>query len=396
MQFLRDYESLQLDIVGLFEQYSLAILGEASVESSARISALSWTFLLPRLIPAPQALIRASRPERLEPATAKVVGAYSGGQRDHVNYIAHLLHEGESLKPYSVRCERIIKEIKDPEVKAKSWGPTTMLALLGFAMSCALLALSIHEGDGMALLATILLSSLSTLVGIGSQWRLVLPERTATRNVPKSDVVIRYPHGAFLVIKCDEEVARSLYWAPEECRYYRSTRSYRVISLIGTLILMFGVICLGNAGLNVQLGFAASYIILNAAYWTVAALPQQWNWDLSRYKRTIEHYQDKEENSDVPSVEKKRTYTSALWRAIALSGTGKWVRVAGAAPVSGAWDMWLQKAEEVIKEHPCKFDDRGPCTLPRWDPEKYLDDVHAQVQEAADMDKFQSSGDPMV
>ncbi|KAI4114306.1 MAG: hypothetical protein LQ345_004890 [Seirophora villosa] len=372
MQFLRDYESLQLDIVGLL---SSVLQGRNALNQQLPKS------LVPTL--ADNETVRHSSCSRIR-----------ADRSTDVNYIAHLLHEGESLERYSVRCERI-KKIKAPEVKAKSLGPTTLLALLGFAMSCALLALSIHEGDGMALLATILLSSLSTLVGIGSQWRLVLPERTATRNVPCSDVVIVYPHGAFLVIKCDEEVARSLYWAPEECQYYRSTRSYRLISLIGTLILMFGVICLGNAGLNVQLGFAASYIILNAAYWTVAALPQRWNWDLSCYKRTIEQYQDGEENSDVPSVEKKRTYTSALWRAIALSGTGKWVRVAGTAPVSDAWNMWLQRAEEVIKEQPCKFDDRGPCTLPRWDPEKYLDYVHAKVQEA-DMNNFQSSGDPMV
>ncbi|KAL8961274.1 MAG: hypothetical protein Q9193_002149 [Seirophora villosa] len=392
MKFLRDFESLQLDIVA-FEYYSLAILGEASVESSARISALSWTFLLPRLIPAPQALIRASRPERLEPATAKVVGAYSGGQRDHVNYIAHLLHKGESLEPYTVRCERITKKTKDPkdpEVKAKSLSPATLLAFIGCGMSCTLLALSIHWGDGMALLATILLSSLSTLVGIGSQWRLVLPERTAkTRNIPCSDVVIRYPQGAFLIIKCDEEVARSLYWAPEECQYYRTTQVYRVISLIGTLILMFGVICLANAGLKMQFFFAASYIILNAAYWTVAALPQQWNWDLSCYDSKTEEYQDDEENSNVPSGKKKRTYTSALWKAIALSGTGKWVRVAGIAPATDAWDMWLREAEEVIKGQPCKSDDRGRWVLPSWDPEKQLDDAHHA-------NSSQSSGDPMV
>ena len=45
---------------------SLAILGEASVLANAQVSALSLFFLLPRLVPAPQALIRTTRPERLE------------------------------------------------------------------------------------------------------------------------------------------------------------------------------------------------------------------------------------------------------------------------------------------------------------------------------------------
>lgn len=240
-------------------------------------------------------------------------------------------------------------------------------------MSIALLVLSIHEGDGMAFLATILLSFLSTLVGIGSQWELILPKRKATRPVPCSDVVINYPHGAFLVIKCEEEVARSLYWSPERCRYYRSTRWYRLISLLATLVLMFGVICLGNAGLNVQLGFAASYIILNAAYWVVAALPQRWNWDLRCYKKETEQYYGGELNE---------TFTTAMWKAIAISGTTKWVRLAGIAPVSEAWDEWLEKAAEVIKEHPCRLDEKtGYHILPDWDPEKYLNEVHGQKDE---------------
>ncbi|KAL8988131.1 MAG: hypothetical protein Q9177_002745 [Variospora cf. flavescens] len=388
MRFLPGgYGDLQLDIVGLFQQFSLAILGEASVESSARIAALSWTFLLPRLIPAPQALIRASRPERLDPAAAKVVGAFSGGQRDRVNYIAHLLHDGDSLPPYSVRCERISKNNFPEEIKARALGPTTLLAFLGCAMSCALLALSIHLQDGMALLATILLSFLSTLVGIGSRWRLVLSERKATRTVPISDVVINYPHGAFVIVKCGEDVARSLYWAPEECKYYRSTRSYRLISLIGTLILMFGVICLGNATINVQLGYAASYIILNAAYWIVAALPQRWNWDLRCYDRVPEPYQGGEKN---------KSFTTALWKAIAISGTTKWVRVAGIAPVTDAWDMWLRKAAQVIKDEPCTLDDKtGLLKLPDWDPEEYLSTAHTEIN-AADSDRAQNTGGAMV
>ena len=269
-------------------------------------------------------------------------------------------------------------------------------------MSIALLGLSIHEGDGMALLATILLSFLSTLVGIGSQWRLVLPERKAKRPVPCSDVVINYPHGAFLVVKCEEEVARSLYWSPEQCRYYRSTRWYRLISLLGTLILMFGVICLGNAGLNVQLGFAASYIILNAAYWVVAALPQRLNWDLRCYEKKKQYYRDTKTGRDGDIEE---SYTSALWKAIAISGTTGWVRLADVAPRSAAWDKWLGKAEEVIKEqcqldektniYKCRLDEKsGLYILPHWDCEAYLSEVLSQGNGAA-KDESQSSNESM-
>lgn len=250
-------------------------------------------------------------------------------------------------------------------------------------MSIALFGLSIQQRDGMALLATILLSSLSTLVGFGSEWKLVLPKRASKRNVPLSDVVISYPNGAFLVIKCNEDVARALYWHPEECQYYRSTTIYRLISLIGTLVLMFGVICLGNAELPLQLGFAASYIILNAAYWIVAALPQQWNWDLRCYKKEMVHY------DDTPLT--NETFTTALWKAIAISGTTKWVRLAGIAPATDEWDLWLEEAKRQIEAHPCKLDEKtGKHMFPNWDPEKYLDKLLGPG-DAEDFDLAQNS-----
>lgn len=236
-------------------------------------------------------------------------------------------------------------------------------------MSCILLGYASSEGDGMAVLATILLSFLSTLVGFGCRWELVLPRRGSKRRVPPSDVVIKYPNGAFLVIKCNEDVARALYWQPEECKYLRTTRTYRLISLLGTLILMFGVIFLGNARINSQLGFAASYIVLNAAYWIVAALPQRWSWDLQCYKIKTENYR--------AGKSMKVTYATALWKAIAISGTTKWVRLSpGIAPATEQWDLWLEEAEKVVTTTPCRKDERtGEYTLPDWDPEEYLTKV---------------------
>ncbi|KAL8753506.1 MAG: hypothetical protein Q9184_005404 [Pyrenodesmia sp. 2 TL-2023] len=235
-------------------------------------------------------------------------------------------------------------------------------------MSCGLLGLSIHERDGMALLAVLLLSFLSTLVGFGCQWKLKLPSRIAKRQVPRSDVVINYPNGAFLVIKCNENVARALYWHPEECIYRRNTREYRLISLLGTLVLMFGVIFLGNARINSQLGFAASYIVLNAAYWVVAALPQRWNWDLGCYNIKTEHYSSREDN---------KTFTTALWKAIAISGTTKWVRTSpGLAPATEQWNLWLEEAQRVVDATPCKQDNNTrEFIFPPWDPERYLTEI---------------------
>ncbi|KAL8648809.1 MAG: hypothetical protein Q9226_005837 [Calogaya cf. arnoldii] len=358
MKFLGEdgYDDLQLDIVGF-----LAILGESSVLVQSQVAALSYFFLLPRLVPAPQALIRTSRPERLAPSTGKVVGAYSGGFRDRVNHLAHLLHEGNSLPAYSVRCEKVTYTTStSSDVKARLFGPITWLSILGFFMSVALLGLAIGLNDGFALVAILALSFLSTLVGIGNRWSLKLKKRMADRVVPPSDVVLNYPNGSFLIIKCDEYTARQLYWHPEECDYMVGPTAYRAISLLGTLILMFGVICLGNATLDLQVGFAVSYIILNAAYWVVAALPPKWNWDLSYYKVDRIPWEGSEQMD---------TFTEALWKAIAITQTAHWVTVGAIAPVSKGWENWIKDAERVAQQGLTVWDEKADMVqaFPKWD-----------------------------
>ena len=84
--FLDRFKDLQLDIVGF-----LAILGEGSVLANAQVSTLSKWIFLPRLLPAPQALLRPSRPSKLEPSLGYVTGVKSGNHRDHVNHIGHVV-----------------------------------------------------------------------------------------------------------------------------------------------------------------------------------------------------------------------------------------------------------------------------------------------------------------
>ncbi|KAI4104794.1 MAG: hypothetical protein L6R37_003067 [Teloschistes peruensis] len=336
MRFLpQGYSSLQLDIVGF-----LAILGESSVLVQSQVAALSRFFLLPRLLPAPQALIRTSRPDRLEITSGTVVGTHNGNCRKYVSHLAHLLHDGNNLPAYSIRCERITKRTDEPtkEPKARPFGPVSALSILGSVMSIALFTLAVVRDDGFALVAILALSFLSTIIGIGNRWFLKLKKRTQNRKVPPSDVVIYYPNGALLIVKCTEEVARELYWHPERCDYMVGPLMYRILALNGTLILMFGVICLGNATLELQLGFAASYIILNAAYWVAAALPARWNWDLSNYKidRIPIHDDDGGQND---------TFTSVLFKAISITQTSHWAKIGDIAPRSKGWDDWLREAE---------------------------------------------------
>ena len=346
------------------------------MKANAQVSTLSYFALLPRLLPAPQALIRTTRPEKLKPDSGKVIGARSGGKRDFVNHIAHLLHSRQPLESYAVRCERISKPDRDGRVSAKAFGPLAWVELLGTAMSIALLVLSIVRKDGFALTTTILLSLLSTMIGIGSRWNLTLMRRRATRLVPRDNIIINYPHGAFLVVKCDENIARELYWHPEECNYQFGDTTYRLISLVGTLTLMFGVICLGNSTLDLQIAFAASYMILNIAYWIVAAVPQQWHWDLSCYDVQQEEYE---------GGEKHASFTQALWKAIAITQSVDWVKNGQIAPVSEAWNKWVDKAGEIVEREQEKeelrkddgtdsLDKGGAKPIPTWDAEAALTD----------------------
>ena len=208
-------------------------------------------------------------------------------------------------------------------------------------MSICLLVFAVIRSDGFALIATLLLSLLSSIIGIGSQWSPQLMARKQTRRVPDDFHIIQYPHGAFLVVKCDEDVRRELYWHPEKCNYIFGDTTYRILSLVGTMMLMFGVICLANSTLALQVAFAAAYMILNATYWVVAALPDRWHWDLSCYEVTLEEYEGEEAQEN---------FTQALWRTIAITGSAEWVNSGRVAPVSEGWKKWVETAGEKVRK----------------------------------------------
>jgi len=86
MLWTDDFNEFQLDIVGF-----LAVLGEGSILSTSQISALSWLFYLPRLIPAPQALLRTVRPTALPSEVATVIAVHSGNIKEHLPHVAGVL-----------------------------------------------------------------------------------------------------------------------------------------------------------------------------------------------------------------------------------------------------------------------------------------------------------------
>jgi hypothetical protein len=87
-QFVKDndFGNLQLDIVGF-----LAILGEGSVLANAQVSSLSKWIFVPRLLPAPQALMRPSRPQKLHSSLGYVTAVHSGNHVNHINHIGNIV-----------------------------------------------------------------------------------------------------------------------------------------------------------------------------------------------------------------------------------------------------------------------------------------------------------------
>lgn len=208
----------------------------------------------------------------------------------------------------------------------------------------------------MGIIAVGSLSLLSTVTGIANRWKPTPNNPRPDPNSPPGDVVIKYPQGAFIVVKCSEETARYLYFNPsEKCLYFvSSTAAYRFLALISTLLLMAGVISLANCTIYIQTGFAASYMLLNVFYWIGAALPPAEHWDMSRLKLTVVdvHGGHPPKNATIKDV--NPTYTEALWKIIAVTGRKDWLESADWAPKTKAWEEWLQEAEDAAQSEPMK------------------------------------------
>lgn len=279
------------------------------------------------------------------------------------------------LDPNCVRCVRVVGHAlkREPEVKVIS--TISLVSILGMALSLALFATSAILHDGMSLIATVVLSSLSTLAGLANGCERQ-GKKKRSRIIQMADgVVVRYRNGSFLIVKCSEDVARESYYLPGSISYRRNRRSYQIMSLIGTSMLMVGVVCLANATQILQNMWAGSYVLLNASYWLVASLDESHkygSWKFPSYTVT-EHA--------IQRGNHRRTYAEALYAAIVIAGSADWVDMGGspARPDTQAWKTWAQMAGQkvssgswAVKPLPSDgdllWDYSGElCTIPDWD-----------------------------
>lgn len=414
-------ENWGLDAVTL-----LAVIGEASITENAQPMTASVLCLLPRILPAPQALLKPTRPTRLPTYNAQMVGVYNGVCLDSVGFFANIIHPLEENAPYSFRvfeirhkdeCEdgvgavkrkgtswsamllprstsnasgksarripkppsdiggsenegrsavafadaekgdkashpvppeptpgikrrRTVKEqmtdfVANPMLKPSPslepkprpavppalGSPIHIITLFSFIITLLIFGLTAYWRDGNALIAIFIVSLQASLVGYASWWKPQLMVRPPHgSDVPPGDMMIRTREGAFILVKCREEVARELYTGTEECEYHVGERMYRFCMAIGTMLLMVAVVLLGNTQFNAQALIGGSYIVLNGAYWLLGMLPKQYFWDLSRYEwedMTPDDARHADQNAG-PSESKESyaSFTRTLWYAI--------------------------------------------------------------------------------
>jgi hypothetical protein len=177
-------------------------------------------------------------------------------------------------------------------------------------------------------------------------------KRDSRGKVPPGDTAIRTREGAFLLIKCNEFVARELYFGTEECDYYvKNKHTYRVLVGFGTFLLMISVVLLGNCNFAMQAAIGSSYIVLNGLFWASSLCGKQRFWDLSDYIWKDITPLDAQ-NADLehgPGPEDKPNFTRTMWYAIRETRKIGWVKRCGAAPSTPQWDKWLAEAEVNAK-----------------------------------------------
>jgi hypothetical protein len=92
------------------------------------------------------------------------------------------------MQPFEVRCLRIRQ--------VDYQGSVNLVNMFGCILSIALFVLSVVYGDGMSLIATVLLSLLSSLIGLTSRWHMRFKKRAQGVHDPPGDCVIRWPNGS--------------------------------------------------------------------------------------------------------------------------------------------------------------------------------------------------------
>ncbi|EAW07122.1 uncharacterized protein ACLA_018260 [Aspergillus clavatus NRRL 1] len=349
----------RFDIVSL-----LAIIGESTLEGHVQIITASSFAWLPRLLPAPQTVLKTERPARLPPVKdVVIVGVRSGIYLTELNFFADIIHDVASLQDFEFQVYEIDYAKKGPreleETGPRKWTwsnqklepvyvPVKKLCALNVVIWVSVfmtIGLFIWAGlihDGVAMIALVTMSLSTSLACLSSEWYPVLSHRPTTARVPRGDIVISTRNGAFVVVKCSEEITRELYGGTEKCRYVFGETWHRILLGTSTVLLMASVLLFSNCGWTMQAAIGIAYIILNILYWAVPlVMHRKSTWDMSRYEIKSRVVKPRSDSCEGPS-----SYTETLWYAIRETERTDWVINGKLAPSSEAWRKWLDEARD--------------------------------------------------
>lgn len=383
-QFPTSNEGWKLDAVGL-----LAVVGESTMEECRESVTSSRICLLPRLIPAPQALVKPKRVAALPSEPAVVCAIHSGVLSQRLGFFANLIHRIDELSPYTFhlvqvahsearqRAQTLVAERRrtgegmielenipprnrfrrknasqstgidlPPNVEPRYWSPINLVGVASFLGTIGLLVWSALLADGEAFIAVILLAITSSLLGLANLWTPATKSPTsAISHVPSGDLVIRGRQGAIIVVRCNESVARELYTGDVDAvtRACKAGWRFGLLGGISTVLFIAAIIFLGNATWTMQAALAVAYGGLHAIYWGVALLPRNFHWNFSSYD--IQFLEIDSGTEVDPNDGSRPSYTRTLWKAIRATKQVAWVKKSSAVPNTEAWMRWLAAAE---------------------------------------------------
>ncbi|MBE3045472.1 hypothetical protein IMZ48_23585, partial [Candidatus Bathyarchaeota archaeon] len=240
--------------------------------------------MLPRLMPAPHLLLQSRRPTNLPTYMAWVTDVHKGLTTKGIGFFANIIHPLDTMPPWGFQVLRISHtgpgSVDEPQGGVLNYCLIHKASVLGCLMSLGLVAAGFAWGDNTAAVAVIIMSVSSTVLGYTASWTSKMA--TIRGRNPERDIVIRTLRGAFILIKCDREVAYELYSGVEEWSYLVKGLLPRIcMNAVAVVLIMSSVILLGNCSFNMQALVGAAYVLLNIVYWAIGLFQPRASWDLS-------------------------------------------------------------------------------------------------------------------
>lgn len=167
-------------------------------------------------------------------------------------------------------------------MQAKSLAAHNFLSLGSFLLTIGLLVWAVLIRDGPVAITIVLLAVATSQFCAASMWQLPSTSKVNSHKVPRGDVPIRTKNGAFVIVQCNEAVARDLYHSTDEVEQLIN-KGFGICVGTGTVVFMTAVILMAKASWTIQAALAATYLLLNVVYWFVALTPSTTHWEFPSY-----------------------------------------------------------------------------------------------------------------